>query len=349
VNLWSFSDAKGEIAIPAGEHLLSEPLVFARDVRLRGAGAGKSRLRFDKKVTGALMVVEGATVLVEGVDVTGAGRQFDIITGSRGALTIRGCKLHGARRRDAGGDAICVEGDLIVLVEDCELSGNAQAGATAYERGRIELRGSILSRNGVVGLKAWETARVALVGCRLDKNGEQGVLVQGEVQLDIDDCDIARNGCTGVQYEGRASGVLSKSRMSKNADANVYVADDAAPRIADNELRASMNGVYVVDRARPVIDANRFIDNDFGVYVRDEAVPAVTRNYVQSRGKDNGIVFCGRAAGEATDNDCTSCHVGFVVEGRARPLLARNVARHVVFAPKAKPRLEDNAFEESSL
>jgi hypothetical protein len=129
------------------------------------------------------------------------------------------------------------EGALVVT-EGCELAGNSNVGALAYDAGAIELHDSTVrdtatnpyGQNGL-GLMAFDGGTLMIAGSELSGNQGAGVLVTGAGTV-LDMCDSAildtatQGGDVGgmaVQVDSGATALIERSELTRSTNAAVLV------------------------------------------------------------------------------------------------------------------------------
>lgn len=349
------SDADLPVFLPAGLYVVSN-LVLPRKVRLSGV-AGATRIVYGGN--GHFMLAEAAE-MVEMTDLVLDGANRWIGDHALGLLDLRrvgrvrisrcevsGSSKHGLALERVGG-----------RIDDCRISGAADAGIYSVEGNGLDIRGNAVSdcANGGILVHRWQPAedRSTVVGNRIDRiaarNGGTGqfgnginlfranVVVSRNIISDCAFSAIRANSSSNVQIAGNVC-----TRLGETAIYSEFAFEGAA--ITGNIVDGAANGISIVnfDRGgRGAVCADNIVRNlsrngpyqadapGFGVGITVEAETTVSGNLIE-----NAPLF-GMNLGwgpylrnvVATGNIIRSAGTGIavsVVEGAGATLISGNV------------------------
>ncbi|MBX3095216.1 MAG: right-handed parallel beta-helix repeat-containing protein [Cryobacterium sp.] len=275
--------AGGVHTLSAASFLLDEPLIASRDLTLvgsgttvttgRGAGAPASVLRV-RWATAGLIVVEGASVRIEGVHLDGVvsgtfssdgtrdhGDGLDLIRVLHGRLEVVGSHLTRARlgppdseKVYGRGSAIYVAGASTARVVDSVFSDNQLAALEAICSASLEVTDSRLAGN-LNGVFAEGTVQLALHGNAFQDHTGSALILRGATVATISgntlsgngsSPDTGRPGADGVRIGDRAVVELSDNRFDGSPRYAVSIYGSARVTSVDN-LFANSGGYIETD------------------------------------------------------------------------------------------------------
>jgi parallel beta-helix repeat protein len=165
-----------------------------------------------------------------------------------------------------------------------------------------------------------------MAACRVSGHRWPVAVAGPHASLAIEDCEIFDNLDGGIASMGRATLVVERTTVSRNAGSGILLGEPApASRVEDctiegnsafgvlvgagrgaavlhNRIRDNTVGIVVVDGATPRIEGNELSGNGTGIGVRGEGSdPVVVANTI-SGGRNSGVIVDEAAAGRFDGN-----------------------------------------------
>jgi Holliday junction resolvasome RuvABC ATP-dependent DNA helicase subunit len=280
--------------------------------------------------------------------------------------------------RDAGGAADRDDDPRVTTLEDCEISGSAQAGVLAAGEGRVVLRGCRIDRPGAAGIQADDRSQVQIeattvtdaVGTGLVVRGEaelrakgggitraagNGALALGDSRLELDGCDLADSAFTAVHLGERADATLSRCQLGGSSEHGVRVTG-SAQLVADGTRieRARMTGVVVEERGDAVLVRCQVAKARTGITLR-AAAHRVLIQHCEVTGHERAGIELGAGAGAVLlDTRIEHCVSAGLLADEASMLVARGCViadtggTGVVIKTGAHPEIRDTTITRTA-
>ena len=172
-----------------------------------------------------MLVIEGASITLEDVKVTGEGaaadpkRSLPLVYVSHASVTLRGVSV--CRNQMGHGVGVGAHGTLRLY--DCELDANRTCGLVA--------RG--------------DTAAVRVHGTRFAHNGQDGATVSAGAAAEFQDCKFRQNTMLGLGVSGHGSSATATCCAAQRNGDHGFVAHRAA-RLSLNDCVSTGNTVGVL-------------------------------------------------------------------------------------------------------
>jgi parallel beta-helix repeat protein len=320
------------VVLPPGDVAIDKTITVTGDLRLLGAGMGKTRLLVTAPVAGLLVNSTGRLTMSD-LSVECRGKEAVNLVDVEGEVTLTNCRVTGAARpaeATFGGAGIRFDGEGKGLVGSCVLSQNTLHGIDARGRAHPTLDGNIARGNEQGGIVYFEDAAGIAQANTCETNGLQGIEVQDRAHPTLDG-NIARgNKQSGIRY-GDDSEVIARANICEaNELSGIIVVKSAHPTLDGNIARGNKQaGIVYAGDAEGIAGANVCESNEFsGISVQDRAHPTLDGNVVRGN-MQSGIIYFGDTAGIARANTCEANEKnGIALQGRAHPTLDGNIARN---------------------
>ncbi len=246
--------------------------------------------------------------------------------------SVTGLTIRPARAGNDGADhsAIAVR-DAEVRVEHCRLSSHL--GATVWVGGpasRAVLRHCSMTDGAQNAVWVTAEGRAEVESCRVSGHRWPVTVGGPHASLAVRDCEIADNLDGGIVSMGRATLVVERTTVARNAGIGVLLGEPApASRVENCTIEGNSEfGILVAGGRGAAILGNRILDNAVGVVVVDGATPRIEANElagnatgigVRGEGSDpvvvaNTIEGC-RGSGVVVDEAATGRYEGNTVSG----------------------------------
>ncbi|WP_424950579.1 right-handed parallel beta-helix repeat-containing protein [Deinococcus sp.] len=349
--------AGGEVTVPSGVFVLSEPLTLSSPASITGAGLDQTILISDAAED--TVILKGADFNLSGLTVTHRGTQpARTLVVSGGHLTLSGVRLSGAVRDEAQkayGSGLWLSDGAVAEVTGSQLTGNAY-GLYVSDTSSATVSGSELSRNTDGGGLFMDQSSGTLSQNTIEGNGAHGLHIRGTATPLIQDNQIVRNGQRGLSIFEQAAPSVEKNTIERNGYQGIGVQDQATPSISGNTIRYNrQSGVTYFGQTAGSLQKNTISNNvRAGVAVTQDAAPEVADNTLDRNG-ENGLAYSDQAGGSASANIIRfSSNPGIAAWGSAHPAVTGNTISQsqqsgVVFAENASGIISGNTIEGNAL
>eukprot|EP01062_Namystynia_karyoxenos_P013214 TRINITY_DN14762_c0_g1_i1.p1 TRINITY_DN14762_c0_g1~~TRINITY_DN14762_c0_g1_i1.p1 ORF type:complete len:715 (+),score=153.53 TRINITY_DN14762_c0_g1_i1:101-2245(+) len=169
---------------------------------------------------------------------------------------LRDCKIHDSHK----GPGVCAQ-DASVVIEGCELWGNADAGVLASGVSAPWIKSCTFRDGRGAGVALLSRAKGILRDCRITRNVCAGVLIGGQSDPVVWRNDFTDGRAQGLRVEEASRGVVEANLFAGNAECGAHIASGSETLLRWNAFRGGGRrdaaGV-VVDTASPTVAQNTF-------------------------------------------------------------------------------------------
>lgn len=289
------------IFVPEGQHQVFGTLMIGKELKIRGAGAGKSILLLSAAST--CIHVTGSNVVFEGLTFQRLGTEpADLLLIHGRNVVVRDCHFRDTKAPPPTqpgqfpppiGWGIKIAQDSSCQVSHCTFLSPKRGGVTV-----IHPAEAVLENNNVSdtwdGLLVLSAGQVRVARNRMEKCNT-GISLGGASPAEVveNDCWQCNNGISiwgqssarliqnrsqfnnlnGVAIVSRGFPIIERNVFEGNRGSGAFIGEQARPTLIGNVLRANQeHGVLVTSQANPVLRANRIIQNEgYGIFVEPGA------------------------------------------------------------------------------
>lgn len=257
------------ILLDAGDHQLSERLVFTKSLTIQGEGVDLTTVSCS--VGGSPIISFGdGDLVMKNLAVERAGEYAgDILTVNGGSVSLENCVISGgAGSQDDAirGHGIILRSDTVASIENCSITDNMGVGIGILETVTATINQTTISNNkgGVIFA---EEASGEIADSVFANNRDQAVLVIGNARVSVISNTVHDNE-DGIVFRLEASGGEARDNdLARNgADmggVDILVMEDYYPAIAGNKCDgggvsfsdADFNGIVFITRSSSPSDA----------------------------------------------------------------------------------------------
>lgn len=289
------------IVVPEGQHQVFGTLMIGKELKIRGAGAGKSILLLSAAST--CIHVTGSNVVFEGLTFQRLSTEpADLLLIHGRNVVVRDCHFRDTKAPPPTqpgqfpppiGWGIKIAQDSSCQVSHCTFLSPKRGGVTV-----IHPAEAVLENNNVSdtwdGLLVLSAGQVRVARNRMEKCNT-GISLGGASPAEVveNDCWQCNNGISiwgqssarliqnrsqfnnlnGVAIVSRGFPIIERNVFEGNRGSGAFIGEQARPTLIGNVLRANQeHGVLVTSQANPVLRANRIIQNEgYGIFVEPGA------------------------------------------------------------------------------
>ena len=262
--------------------------------------------------------VKGGAIIDKKVTIEAAGEKASLLSsgGVRVPVLslINGADLllNGVEVVDSGGRGIILGGDAEIKVQKGAVTGSRGYGIGLYNSARAVLEDSEISGNKWDGVEMWHSTRVTLSNSHIRRNGT-GLGLYDSARVTVIDGDIRRNG-DGIGLYNSARAVLEDSEISGNKWSGIGLSDAARATVKDSYIGRNGTGLELWHSARATIRGSRVEGNSsIGIKLDDAARINIEDSYVRENGTGIKIGEAGQFEGilEGFNNEILENEVNF--------------------------------------
>ena len=216
---------KDRIRVASGVY--KESITLDKNVRLEGAGNGKTIIEFPAKEGAILTVLPTASEAhVSGFVLKHVG--FDYGTDRASAVIVQGARsvsIVSCSVLHAAGHGIAVIDGAQVAITGCEVNGSGWDGISVYgEASKAEIKTTISQKNLQQGVSFWKGGSGSVYKSRMLANGLCGVLAMSPgMPVKVEICLCARNREAGILISDQAQAELLAVRCDNNLLSGIVV------------------------------------------------------------------------------------------------------------------------------
>ncbi|XP_022777689.1 uncharacterized protein LOC111319124 [Stylophora pistillata] len=179
-----------------------------------------------------------------------------------GSGLIENCVIHNC----GGGGALVVGQGSRLLVKNCEVYKNHQAGLEAREGGELEAIGNKIFDNGIHGILIWKLAGKCDVNDnKIFENAKEGIIVgDTKEKISLRNNSIHHNRPFGISLDNNPQIFISNNRIFENGFWGILAKGRTSARIVGNELTGNKCGgifIGVNYSGRVVLETNTVRDH----------------------------------------------------------------------------------------
>lgn len=157
------------------------------------------------------------------------------------SLLVRSCRIH-----DGLHDGLLVGEGGRVVVEECDVFANHQAGLSAARGGHLVAKGCKVRDGKHVGILIADRGRAVLEGCEVAKNALAGIQTEGGGDTTARGCIVRDGGRAGIVSVSGGRGSLENCTIRNNALAGLIV-DDGEMAARKTKVQGNQQaGVWVL-------------------------------------------------------------------------------------------------------
>jgi len=261
-----------------------ERITFKSGITLQGAGRGSTVLTHPGgSPVIAVQNVTSGKITGFTVRYGGTGKNTAVLVdGSK--LIVEGCIIIGAsysgiQVRYAGCD---------VLILNCILRGNAQAGAFFLDGAQGTVRQTEIYDNGYHGVAARGNGTAPVIEENVIRdNGYSGIYFDRGAQGTVRENEIYGNGSQGIRArDGGTDPLIENNVIRNNVENGVFFLERAQGTLRQNEIYGNgYRGVEIGSGADPIVADNSILDNKgYGIWVHDGGKGVIRNNTVIGNG-----------------------------------------------------------------
>ena len=279
-----------------------KPVVVDRAVAI--IGDGDVTLIVLEPIGGEALGIAASDASVSGLSIRPAragndGADHSAVAVRDAAVTIEGCLLtsHLGATVWVGGPA------SRAVLRDCTLTGGAQNAVWVVEEGRAEMAACRVSGHRWPVAVAGPHASLVIEGCEIVDNLDGGIASMGRATLVVERTTVSRNAGSGILLgEPAPASRVEDCTIEGNSAFGVLVGAGRGAAVLRNRIRDNTVGIVVVDGATPRIEGNELSGNGTGIGVRGEGSdPVVVANTI-SGGRNSGVIVDEAASGRFDGN-----------------------------------------------
>ncbi|NMC20717.1 MAG: Hsp70 family protein, partial [Thermogutta sp.] len=311
--------AGANVALPAGEYRIPQPLIVERPLTMAGLGRERSLIRWEGE--GPAIICRGdCDLTLRDVTVERAGQQVgDLLDALGGRVKIEDSRICGAR----AASGIRLRGGVRAEIRRCRVDGNSEHGIVLADSAVALIEENICENNREAGISYGGTS-----GGTARKNtcreNEIGIGIGERAEPEVEENTCENNSQVGIGYLG-TSGGTAENNICRENKVGIGIFEDAAPQLEENTCeKNSQVGIGYGGTSGGTARKNTCRENEIGIAIGERAEPEVEENTCE-KNSQVGIGYVGTSGGTARKNTCRENGVaGIVIDERAEPELEEN-------------------------
>lgn len=275
------------IHLPAGDYMLTEPLMLTKSLTL--IGEGMEKVTIHSACENAVIRLEGEHAwTLEGITFKHDGPAWAfgaVVVG--GKISIKHCAFLNAveeKEHHYGGSGLVLIAKTIGTISNSRFTENA-IGIQIGDNTQVLLQNNICEKNTQSGLLYYDKAKGEAQGNQCRENGYSGICIRDEATPHLQQNICEKNTVCGIAYFNKAGGEAQSNQCKNNGTHGISVQNDASPRLLQNVCeKNTYSGIANYDNAGGIVEGNTCIANILnGIYITGNATIQLKDNIL----KDN--------------------------------------------------------------
>ncbi len=322
------------LELAPGEYLLSEQLVIAKSLTLRGAGQDNTSIVMRASTKNAMIFLNSACELVlERLTIRQTGKApTDVIWLNAGTTTIRQCTISGGILDTASnkwGAGIRIAVSACCSVVDSVLQGNEESGILLCGSGQGVILNNLCCEN------------------------RHGIAAIGQSTLKAEGNNCRNNRDCGIILEGSSRGTLVNNQCNDNLHFGVVAQGHADLTAKANHCLNNEYGFNLCESCQVNIIGNQCQANAKSGISAGGNVTLTAEDNSCRNNSECGIILGGNCQGKAINNHCDdNSHSGIRAQGNSSLTAERNSCQHnqesgIILAENSQGAVVNNSCRQN--